>query len=90
MVIEGGPGTGHEAAVAAGRGSPIIPLGRTGGRAGELHLRMNRPPAFPGADWDLLAEAGAPHDRVVAAVCRLVRVSLGRAEPERAVPDGGS
>ncbi len=85
LVIEGGPGTEHEAAVAIGCGLPVIPLGRTGGHAGELHRRSVCPPGFPRADWDLLADPGAPREQVVAAVRRLVRVALAcRSEPESA------
>src|SRR5262245_25029797 len=51
LVIEGGPGTEHEAAVAAGRGVAVIPVGRTGGHAGELFPRVHCPPGFPAADW---------------------------------------
>lgn len=81
LVIEGGPGTEHEAAVATGRGVPVIPLCRTGGYAGELHPRSSCPPALPKADWDLLADTRAPHAQIVAAVGRLVRLSLaGHAE----------
>jgi hypothetical protein len=78
LVIEGGPGTEHEAAVAAGRGVPVIPLGRTGGHAAALHHRTGCPPGLPRADWDLLADAGAPHGQVIAAVGRLVRLALAR------------
>jgi hypothetical protein len=82
LVIEGGPGTEHEAAVAAGRGAPVIPLGRTGGHAGELHPRACCPPGLPRADWGLLADAGAPHGQIVAVVGRLVRGAVARhAEP---------
>jgi hypothetical protein len=90
LVIEGGPGTEHEAAVAAGRGVAVIPVGRTGGHAGELHPRAWCPPGLPRADWNLLADAGAPHGQVVAAVGRLVRLSLARhAEPSAASDPGG-
>lgn len=78
LVIEGGPGTEHEAAVAARRGRTVIPLGRTGGHAGELHSRASCPPGLPRADWALLADAAAPHGQVVAAVDRLVRLALAR------------
>jgi len=89
LVIEGGPGTVHEAAVAAGRGVPVIPLGRTGGHAGELHPQVRCPTGLPADDWDLLADAGAPHERVVSAVGRLVRLALAQhAEPPAAAARG--
>lgn len=76
LVIEGGPGTVHEVTVAAGRGVPVIPVGRTGGHAGKLHPQLSLRPGFPAADWDLLADAVAPHGQVVAAVGRVVRLAL--------------
>ena len=88
LVIEGGPGTVHEAAVAASRGVPVIPLGRTGGHAGELHPQVRCPPGLPAADWDLLADAGASHERVVAAVGRLVRLALAQHAEPAAAADG--
>lgn len=87
LVIEGGPGTGHEAAVAAGRGVPLIPLGRTGGHAGDLHPQICCPPGAPKADWDLLADADASHGQVVAAVGRLVRLAVARNAESVAAPD---
>jgi hypothetical protein len=78
LVIEGGPGTEHESAVAAGRGAPVIPLGRTGGHAGELYSRASCPAGLPRADWDLLADAAAPHGQIISAVGRLVRLALAR------------
>jgi hypothetical protein len=91
LVIEGGPGTQYEAAVATGCGVPVIPLGRTGGHAGELHQRSVCPPEFPKADWALLADPGAAQEQVSAAVGRLVRVALARrSEPRGAAPRGDS
>jgi hypothetical protein len=89
LVIEGGPGTEHEAAVAAGRGVPVIPLGRTGGHAGELYFRVRCPSGLPASDWHLLADAVASHERVVAAVGRLMRLALAQhAEPPAAADAG--
>lgn len=76
LVIEGGPGTVHEGEVAAARGVPLIPLARTGGHAAELYPRLACPPARPATDWAVLADGDAPHERVVAAVGRLVRLAL--------------
>ena len=89
LVIEGGPGTEHEAAVAAGRGAPVIPLGRTGGHAGELYPRARCPAGLPRADWDLLADAAAPHGQIVSAVGRLVRLALPRPAGASAAADRG-
>ncbi|HVK07512.1 MAG TPA: hypothetical protein VM597_01920, partial [Gemmataceae bacterium] len=73
LVIEGGPGTVHEAEVAADHGFPVIPVARTGGHAAALHSQTHPPTA----DWNVLADANAPHPWVVAAVGRLVRSALG-------------
>jgi hypothetical protein len=86
LVIEGGPGTVHEETVAAARGVPFIPLARTGGHAADVYPRTARPPAFPAADWELLADGDAPHDRVVAAVGRLVRLALSSAAGRTSPP----
>ena len=76
LVIEGGPGTEHEVAVAAGRGVPVIPVARTGGHAGQLYPRVSCPSGDLLDVWKVLADAGASHQDVVAAVGRLVRQSL--------------
>lgn len=86
LVIEGGPGTVHEGEVAAARGVPLIPLARTGGHAADLYARTACPPAFPQADWELLADADAPHEGVVAAVGRLVRLALSSAAGRTSPP----
>ena len=78
LVVEGGPGTEHEAAVAAARGVPVIPLGRTGGHAGALFPRTRCPSGVERADWEALNDAAVPHDVVVAAVGRVVRNALSR------------
>ena len=53
-VIEGGPGTAHEAAVAYAHGATVIPVGRTGGVAGELFEGRERPAWVTAGDWELL------------------------------------
>jgi len=89
LVIEGGPGTAHEAAVASGRGVPVIPLARTGGHAGELYPRVSCPLGVQAADWTVLADVGTPPREVVAAVVRVVRVSLANYAKPGTAPDGG-
>lgn len=76
LVVEGGPGTEHEADVAMNRGAPVVPLARTGGCAGGLFARIKPPSWSSPSDWNLLADAAAPVDRVVAAVRRLVEASF--------------
>jgi hypothetical protein len=85
LVVEGGPGTEHEVAVATSRGAPVIPLGRSGGHAGELHPRLACPPWALPADWAILADADAPLEQVTATVGRLVQAATSsRAEPNAA------
>jgi hypothetical protein len=79
LVIEGGPGTEHEVRVARGRGAAVIPVGRSGGHAGEVYPRVERSPGAGSPDWELLQDLGAPLDAVISAVQRLVEASLSSA-----------
>lgn len=76
IVIEGGPGTAHEAAVAAERGALVIPVGRSGGFAGDLYPRMARPAGVEEEDWRLLGDTGAYVPQVSAAILRCARAGL--------------
>lgn len=78
LVIEGGPGTEHEAAVAVSRGVAMIPVGRSGGHARELHAALKAPCESATNDWELLASSEATCDAVAAAVARLVKSDLER------------
>lgn len=71
VVIEGGPGTEHEAQVAMAAGATVIPVGRTGGAAADLYTRMGRPWNVDLTDWRLL--------RLATASCRAVIDAAGRA-----------
>ena len=77
LVIEGGPGTAHEAAVADAHGATVIPVGRTGGVAGELFEGRERPAGATAGDWSLLGEMGTPHAAAAEAASRLLRKALG-------------
>ncbi len=76
LVIEGGPGTEHEATVASSRDIRIIPLGRSGGHAGELYSRLPCPFWALEADWLLIGNASAKIEDVTIAVRRLVQSAL--------------
>ncbi len=76
LVIEGGPGTQHEASIVASQKLPIVPLARTGGVAGELYVNSACPMRWPADEWSLLSDTSAPHSIVAAAVGRLVKVAL--------------
>jgi hypothetical protein len=76
LMIEGGPGTEHEAQVAVSKGFPVIPVGRTGGHAKAFHQREIRPGEIRPDLWRTLGDAEAPLKDVVAAVRTIVRESL--------------
>jgi predicted Rossmann-fold nucleotide-binding protein len=50
LVVEGGPGTEHEVGVARERGAIVIPVGRTGGHAGDVYPSLEKPPGAELAD----------------------------------------
>ena len=76
LVIEGGPGTEHERNVASGRGMPLIPLGRSGGHAGDLYAQLSCPPWASATEWALVGDTKALHSDVILAVRRLVQIAL--------------
>jgi|GEM_PF-4029112 len=76
LMIEGGPGTEHEAQVAVSKDFPVIPVGRTGGHAKAFHQRAMRPGEIRPDHWKTLGNAEAPLEDVVAAVRTIVRESL--------------
>jgi len=76
LAIEGGPGTVHEAEVAAARNATIIPVGRSGGHSAVLYARMQRPAVVDEPTWAILgAEKSTPEETALAAL-RAVRSSL--------------
>lgn len=76
LVIEGGPGTEHEASVASTLKILVIPLGRTGGYAGDMYSKLACPNWASNSDWELLGSANASHQEVVHGVRRLVQAAL--------------
>jgi hypothetical protein len=76
LIIEGGPGTEHEAEVAASRKIPIIPLGRSGGYAGDLYSRLECPHWAAQPDWAFLGNADATFQDVVQSVRQLVQAAI--------------
>jgi hypothetical protein len=59
LAIEGGPGTVHKGQVALSRGASVIPLGRSGGYAGEVYPTLSRPTFVSEADWNILGDPSA-------------------------------
>jgi hypothetical protein len=78
LAIEGGPGTVHEAAVASARKAVVIPVGRSGGHAGELYARMDRPAALDEATWIALGAATTTPEETAAAAVRAISAYLTR------------
>ncbi len=76
LMIEGGPGTQHEAEVAVSKGFPVIPAARTGGHAGEFFRYGEMPPGIQPEDWRTLAQTTAPIRNLVGSVRKIVRSIL--------------
>jgi hypothetical protein len=72
LAIEGGPGTIHEGQVALSRGAVVIPVGRSGGYAGELYPTLPRPAFAPEENWRVLGHPKVTPDEVAKAVHDLV------------------
>jgi uncharacterized protein (TIGR00725 family) len=76
VAIEGGPGTVHEAEVARSRNAVLVPVGRTGGFAGELFPRVRCPLASCCADWAILNDVAVSTDTLAEGVLRIVQQLL--------------
>lgn len=76
VVIEGGPGTAHEASVALGRSVCVIPVGRSGGYAGELYPQVSCPVFASESAWRDLARPDASPEQVADAISRIVRARV--------------
>lgn len=78
IIVEGGPGTAEEAAIATARGSLVIPIGSLGGVAATLFAAERSPPAFAADHWPVLGSATALPSEVAQAVAAIVREALSR------------
>jgi hypothetical protein len=76
VVVEGGPGTEHEARVAAANGSVIVPVACLGGHAGALFARLPRPPLIEERTWRTLADVEATSSRIATSVFEIVAAQL--------------
>lgn len=54
VVIEGGPGTEHEAEIAQSQGAVLIPVSRTGGCSEEIYPRLQAPRSDLRGAWKVL------------------------------------
>jgi hypothetical protein len=76
VVVEGGPGTEHEARVAAANGSILLPVGRSGGHAGALFARMGRPALAEEHTWRTLGDFEAIPAKIAASVLEIVNAHI--------------
>ncbi len=76
VVIEGGPGTEHEARVALAHGAILVPIVRSGGVAADLHQRIARPLGVPSALWGQLNCPSISAEAVARATVEIVRTCL--------------
>lgn len=74
VVIEGGPGTEHEASVAAGMGALVIPVGCYGGCAGTLRAKQAAPPPIDEGSWRVLGSVDSTVQDVADAVAKAVQL----------------
>lgn len=72
VVVEGGPGTEHEAKVAAAHGAVLVPVARSGGHAGALYPRLSRPAFVDARAWETLGNPEVALPTVAAAVVEIV------------------
>jgi hypothetical protein len=79
LAIEGGPGTVHEGQVALQRGAIVIPVGRSGGYAGELYPTLHRPVFASEVGWQVLGISDVTPQQVAKAVYEMVTVYLQNA-----------
>ena len=76
IVVEGGPGSEHEATVAMTHGAVLVPVGRSGGLAGALYQGTVRPPFVDARAWETLGDSEAAPQMVAKAVMEIVESSL--------------
>ena len=81
VAIEGGPGTEHEATVAAQQGAAVIPVGRSGGASRDIHARHQSPVTGLEAKWQSLGDTSIDIQRIASSVCLLVKAVAHRTEP---------
>jgi hypothetical protein len=73
LVIEGGPGTEHEAAVAMAQDAALLPVGRSGGCAAQLYSQLQKPNFAAINTWQTLGDAHATPDAVADAIYEIVQ-----------------
>ena len=72
LLIEGGPGSEHEARRALQMGAVIIPVGRTGGFAEKLYTEMDCPDYIPVELWEKLGRREENPEEIGIAIAQIV------------------
>lgn len=72
VMIEGGPGTEHEARVAHSRGAVVIPIARSGGCAAQWHREAQRPEICEKGAWESLAAEDSSIEELARTAVELV------------------
>jgi len=80
VAVEGGPGTEHEATVAAKQGATVIPVGRSGGVSRELLANHRCPFKELEAHWHTLGDESAAVEGVAIAVRKLVEAAISQGD----------
>jgi uncharacterized protein (TIGR00725 family) len=76
IMVEGGPGTVHEARVACERNAVVVPIARTGGYAAELYSRLDSPAEELNHEWASLADTSLDPDNIAVHVTRIINLVL--------------
>ncbi|WP_198287564.1 macro domain-containing protein [Rivularia sp. PCC 7116] len=72
LLIEGGPGSEHEARRALQMGAVVIPVGRSGGFAEELYTEIDCPDCIPVELWEKLGRREENPEEVGIAIAQIV------------------
>ncbi len=76
VAVEGGPGTVHEAAVAASRNAVVIPVGRSGGHSAALYSQMELPSFIDDKTWRVLGSLASTPEEAARSVLSVVQACL--------------
>lgn len=77
IVIEGGPATAEEAAIARGRGAVVIPVGALGGVGSNIYANSRTPILTAQEHWSILGSLTAAPEELACAVIAIARGALG-------------
>jgi hypothetical protein len=68
ILVEGGPGAAHEAQVASNNAGVVLPVGRSGGFAATLYVRMQRPSEIDAVTWEVLGASDSSPEKTANAI----------------------